>query len=278
VETFEWHWNTHDGLELFSRSWEPASTPKAVLCLVHGIGEHTNRYRHVAGALVDAGYALAGFDLRGHGLSEGQRGHAPSLEHFMDDVTAFLEQVERRCPGLPKVPYGHSLGGNLVANYVLRRKPPIPGAIVTGPNFRLAFEPPAAKIALGRMMSNLSPTYSQATGLETAALSRVADVVNAYVTDPLVHDRITASMFVAIMDAGEWALEHAAELSIPMLLMHGSADRLTSAPASQEFARRAGDKVTLKLWDGFYHEIHNEPEQAEVFAAMVTWLDKVLLS
>jgi alpha-beta hydrolase superfamily lysophospholipase len=232
----------------------------------------------VASALVDAGYALAGFDLRGHGLSEGQRGHAPSLEHFMDDVTAFLEQVERRCPGLPKVPYGHSLGGNLVANYVLRRKPPIPGAIVTGPNFRLAFEPPAAKIALGRMMSNLSPTYSQATGLETAALSRVADVVNAYVTDPLVHDRITARMFVAIMDAGEWALEHAAELSIPMLLMHGSADRLTSAPASQEFARRAGDKVTLKLWDDFYHEIHNEPEQAEVFAAMVTWLDKVLLS
>jgi alpha-beta hydrolase superfamily lysophospholipase len=98
-------------------------------------------------------------------------------------------------------------------------------------------------------------------------------VVRAYVTDPLVHDLITARMFVTVMNTGEWALEHAAELPVPALLMHGSADRLTSAPASQEFARRAGEKVTLVLWDGFYHEIHNEPEQAEVFQTMIPWLD-----
>jgi len=273
MENFEWRWHAQDGLEFFSRGWSPEAAPKAVLCLVHGMGEHTNRYGHVASALAEAGYAVFGFDLRGHGLSEGQRGHIPSFEHCLNDISEFQKQLDLRYPNLPKVLYGHSLGGNLAANYLLRVKSAFQAAIITGPYFRLAFEPPAAKIALGRMMSNISPKFSQETGLETAALSRDPQVVRAYVTDPLVHDLISARMFISVMEAGEWALEHAAELAVPMLLMHGSADRLTSASASQEFARRAGEKVTLVLWEGFYHEIHNEPEPAEVFKTMIAWLD-----
>jgi acylglycerol lipase len=274
MENFEWRWNTHDGLEFFSRGWVPDTTPKAVICLVHGIGEHTNRYGHVAAALVEAGYALMGFDLRGHGLSEGQRGHTPSLDHFLNDITEFLKQLDLRYPGLPKIIYGHSLGGNLATNYLLRVKSNVFCGIITGPQYKLSFEPPAAKIALGRMMSNISPKFSQETGLETGALARDPEVVRAYVSDPLVHDLISSRMFVTVMDAGEWALEHASELKVPVLLMHGSADRLTSASASQEFARRAGDKVTLVLWPGFFHEIHNEPEKAEVLKTMIAWLDR----
>ena len=273
MENFEWRWRTHDNLELFSRGWTPEPAPKAVICLVHGSGERTNRYGHVASALVEAGYAVVGCDLRGHGLSEGQRGHTPGLEYFLNDITEFLKQLDLRYPGYPKVLYGHSLGGNLAANYLLRVKSAVLGGMLTGPYFRLSFEPPAAKIALGRMMSNISPKFSQETGLETAALSRDPQVVRAYVTDPLVHDLVSARMFVSVMEAGEWALEHAAELNAPVLLMHGAADRLTSAVASQDFARRAGQKVKFILWEGFYHEIHNEPERAEVFKVMIDWLE-----
>jgi alpha-beta hydrolase superfamily lysophospholipase len=166
MENFEWRWHTHDGLEFFSRGWSPESAPKAVLCLLHGMGEHTNRYGHVANALAQAGYALFGFDLRGHGLSEGQRGHSPSLEHILKDITEFLKQLSLRYPGVPRVLYGHSLGGSLAANYLLRVQSDLLCGVITGPYFRLAYEPPAAKLALGRMMSNISPTFRKKPALK----------------------------------------------------------------------------------------------------------------
>ncbi len=276
MDTFEWQWQTKDGLQTFSQGWAPQGKPKAVICLVHGHGEHIGRYAHVGAALAKAGYALLGFDLRGHGKSAGPRGHAPSYEALMDDIAAFLEQASGRYPKTPRLLYGHSLGGNLVINYALRRKPGLAGVIATGPWLKLAFQPPASKVSLGRMMNNILPGFSQASGLETAALSRDPDVARAYESDPLVHDKISARLFVSVYESGLWALEHAAELSLPLLLMHGTADRLTSAEASKEFAAKAGKKVTLSLWEGWYHEIHNEPEKEKVFKVMTEWMDKRL--
>jgi len=276
METFEWNWKTSDGLQTYSKGWAPKGKPKATICLVHGHGEHIGRYEHVAAAVTEKGYAMLGFDLRGHGKSAGPRGHTPSYEALMDDITAFLGQIEGRYPDLPRFLYGHSLGGNLVLNYALRRKPALRGVIANGSWLKLAFEPPASKVSLGKMMNNILPGFTQSSGLETAALSHDPAVVEAYENDPLVHDKISARLFVSTYDSGLWALEHAAEFPLPLLLMHGTADRLTSAEASRQFAEAGGKQVTLKLWDGWYHEVHNEPEKAEVFKLMTDWLDKHL--
>lgn len=158
-------------------------------------------------------------------------------------------------------------------NFFLRRKPDVAGVIATGPWLKLAFDPPAMQVMLGKTMNNIAPSFTQNSNLETAALSHDQKVVDAYNHDPLVHAKISARLFVSIYEFGLWALDHAEEFSVPLLLMHGTADRITSSAASAEFAKRAGKVVTWHPWDGFYHEIHNEPEKAAVIKTMIDWLD-----
>jgi alpha-beta hydrolase superfamily lysophospholipase len=138
----------------------------------------------------------------------------------------------------------------------------------------MAYEPKAYQLALAKLAIGIFPGFSQPNGLNTSHLSRDPVVVQKYEADPLVHDKISAALFYGIYNSGLWALEHAAELPLPLLLMHGSCDKIISAQACQEFAARADGKVTFKLWDGLYHEIQNEPEQEQVFAYMLEWLER----
>ena len=274
MEISEWVWKSSDGLDMYARGWAPQGMPKAAIMLVHGHGEHVARYDHVAAALTEKGYAMLGFDLRGHGKSGELRGHTPSYDVLMDDIASFSRQTDQRYAGLPRFLYGHSLGGNLVLNYALRRKPDLHGVIATGPWLKLAFDPPASQVTLGRLLNGIAPGFTQHSKLNTQGLSHDQAVVTAYENDPLVHDKISVRLFTAIYESGLWALDHAAEFPLPLLLMHGAADPITSAKASQEFAQKAGNKVTLKVWDGMYHEIHNELAKAEVFNTMLTWLEQ----
>ncbi|HSN75087.1 MAG TPA: lysophospholipase [Anaerolineae bacterium] len=264
-------WTSTDGLPLVGRCWEPEVEPRAVVCLVHGLGEHCGRYAHVAATLTDAGYAVLACDQRGHGRSGGKRGFIPSYDALMDDIGLLLTQAKERFPGKPRFLYGHSLGGNEVINYALRRKPDLAGVISTSPGLRTAFKPPAVQLTVGRLMNRLWPAFTMPNGLELAALSRDPAVIAAYQADPLVHDRLSARLGIELLESGEWAIAHAAEFPVPLLLMHGTADRLTSYQASQEFASQAPN-CTLKLWDGLYHETHNEPEKEEVIGFVTDWL------
>jgi alpha-beta hydrolase superfamily lysophospholipase len=273
VKSFELAWKTKDGLNIQGCGWEPDQKPRAMVCLLHGLGEHTGRYEHMARALTRTGYAVFGFDHRGHGRSGGARGHAPSYEALMQDLDLALEQSAARYPGLPRFLYGHSLGANEVINYGLRRKPSLAGVIAVAPWLRLAFTPPAGKVRLARLMNRIYPGFTQRTGMDTTALSHDPQVIEAYIHDPLVHDKISARMYLELLDSGEWALAHAGEFGLPLLLMHGSEDRLTSPDASREFAHAGGSHITLQIWEGCYHEIHNEPEQEEVFDLMIIWMD-----
>jgi alpha-beta hydrolase superfamily lysophospholipase len=270
----KWRFKSQDGLELFAHAFPTNEEPKAVVCIVHGLGEHILRYEHVAAAFNRAGYSVIGYDHRGHGQSDGPRGHIPSYEVFLDDLTRFRAEVNEYYPGIPHFLYGHSMGGNIVLNHILREKPMATGAIVTSPWLKLAFEPSAIQVFLAKTMNKIYPAFTQDSGLETAALSRDPEVVRAYEGDNWVHSKFSARLFLEIYESGLWALEHAGELSIPHLLMHGSADRITSIKASKEFGGKApADKVALKIWDGFYHELHNEPEKDDVFKAMTDWMD-----
>ena len=263
---------TSDHMKLFAQEWLPEGAPQAVVCLVHGLGEHSSRYSHVAQVLTGAGFVLNTFDLRGHGKSPGQRGHVQSYEALMDDIQLLLDDTARRFPVKPIFLYGHSLGGNLALNFVLRFKPDLAGVIATSPMLRLTFEPPKTKVNLAKVMNRIWPAFSNASGLETAAISRDPEVVQRYEGDPLVHDRISARLFIEMYEAGLWALEHAADLNLPALILHGSEDRLTSAEASRQFAEGAGGYCTLRIWDGGYHELHNDLEKDAVILYLLSWL------
>ncbi|MCS6934348.1 MAG: lysophospholipase [Chitinophagales bacterium] len=275
MKHFEFNWK-QEGETIFAQGWEP-NAPQAVICIVHGFNEHSSRYERAASRFTDAGYAVLAFDHFGHGKTTGKRGHVKRYEDFLDSVQRLADEASGRYPNLKLYLWGHSMGGNIVTNYILRRKHAFTGAIITGPLFRLGFEPPALKLFLAKMMVNIYPAFTENAALDSSAISRDADVVRAYNEDPFNHGKITAGTFFGFYQAAQWALEHAQELKTPLLVMHGTADRLTSPEGSKEFASRAPSQlVTLKLWEGFYHELHNEPEpdRTQVINYMLDWLRK----
>ena len=268
------NWRTNDGLQLYGELWEPNQAPRGIVCLVHGLGEHCGRYGHVAAALTPAAYALSAYDQRGHGKSEGQRGHAPSWDSLLDDIALSLEKAARRFPDAPRFLYGHSLGANLVLTYCLQRRPQLAGVIATGPLLRPAFQPAAWKMALGKLLYGVWPGFALNNELDPKGISQDPKVVDAYVHDPLVHDRVSARLGMDLLKEGAWALEHASEFELPLLLMNGDSDPICSPQAVGEFGSRTGASCTYKTWPGLYHEIHNEPEQQRVFEFMISWLNK----
>ncbi len=270
----EMNWKARDGLDIFAQSWEPTIVqPKAVVCLVHGLGEHTSRYAHVAEAFGKEGFVLFGADLRGHGRSGGARGHISSAEDFMQDIDVLLEQARVRYTGLPIILYGHSLGGILVLHYGLLRKPKVRGVIATSSGLHTALEKQQVKIIMAKILGSLAPNTVLASGLDSKSLSRDEKVVQAYVNDPLVHDKISLGFGKIMLGVTGWTLAHAKEFSLPLLLLHGKADMIAFPSSSVEFAASLKEKCTLVLWDDAYHELHNEAEKNEVFKTMTIWMD-----
>jgi alpha-beta hydrolase superfamily lysophospholipase len=268
-------WNTFDGLLTYAQYWKQDSGDcKAVICLVHGHGEHSSRYGHVAKMFTDHGYAVIAFDLRGHGLTKGQRGHTPTYDALLNDVELLLAKADSLFPGKKKIIYGHSMGGNIVTNYLLRRHPDVVAGIATGPFFRLAFQPPAFQLWLGKNMNKIWGAFPDHSKLNPDHISKDKEVVRKYKEDPLVHDNISARLGMSLIESGEWAIAHAHELKVPLLVMHGTDDQLTSAAGSEAFARNAGKMVKYLPFQGMYHEIHNEPDKASVFKAMIEWCDQ----
>ena len=278
--TFESKWDGKNGIQFYIRGWEPTSKrPKAVLALIHGLGEHTGRYVHVGKTMTDAGYALVGFDLRGHGKSGGARGHFPTLTAVIQDMRQFFKYLVQRYPDIPHFLYGHSLGGLLSLSYALQYNAGLNGVMVTGVALRSPLQSQKGKIAMVNVLGSLLPAVTLPSGLDATTISRDADVVKKYVNDPLVHDKTSLGLGKAAIKAIEYCFAHAQEFKPPLLIMHGAADKLTYPSGSEDFAKLASENnkdVTLKLWDGLYHEVHNEPEKAEVFKVMIEWLDKHL--
>ena len=250
---------------------------KAVITLVHGMGEHAMRYDHVAKFFNEHGCSVFTINLRGHGTSGGKRGHTPDYDTLMSDLGLFLGHVGTTYPLVPVVLYGHSMGGNLVLNFLIRRNPEIKAAVVTAPYLKLAFEPPSWKVALGKISAGILPTLSQSTGLETAALSRDPNVVAAYEKDALVHDRITSAFFVNVHFAGPFAIQHAKEIAVPTLVLHGTSDRLTSHKGSEELDQKSMENVEVRILEGWYHELHNEPEKEKLLNDILYWINSKLL-
>ena len=272
---FEFEIIAADNLKLLGQGWEPDGGTKAVVFLLHGLGEHCGRYDHMAEAFNRDQYALLAFDLRGHGKSEGKRGHAPSYAQLMSDIEKLLNEATVRYPNLPCFLYGHSLGGNLAIYYALNKQPDLTGVIASGPLLRLAYRPSVWKNGILRGMQAIRLNLSMRSGLDDTALSRDLNVVRNYRNDPLTHDLISARLAMDMLRYGQWNLNHAAEFPLPLLLMHGETDRITSVAATVELSVKAERVCTLKIWEGFEHELHNEPDNQQVFDYVLEWMEQI---
>ncbi len=274
MKSTEWTWKSFDGLDMFARGWFPDGNVKGAICFVHGLGDHIGRYEHVGAAFNAAGYALLGFDLRGHGKSGGARGHTPSLDAFYNDIEAFLLETQKRFPSAPVFLYGHSMGGLLALTYSLSNRTNARGVISSSAGLMSAIHEQKAKVLLVKVLGSLAPTVTLRSGLLTEHLSRDPRVVAAYNADPLGHDCLTTGLGKAGLQATERAFARAAQFPVPLLIAYGSADPITFPRGSEKFASLVPSAlVTVKRYEGLYHEIHNEPEQAQVLKDYIAWLD-----
>jgi alpha-beta hydrolase superfamily lysophospholipase len=263
---------SQDGTELFFQHWAPDGDVKAVICLVHGLGEHSTRYAHVAAAYNAAGYAVIAFDTRGHGRSPGGRGHTP-FDKTMQDVSALLARGAELYPGTPEFLYGHSLGGLIVLTYALRNQPTIAGVVATSPGLSSPLLEQKLKIGAAKVLGSVLPTVTIPTGLDANLISRDPEVVKDYLADPLNHDKATLALGRDGALAAESALANAGDFRLPLFILHGTADEIAYAKGSEEFASKVRTEHEIKLYQGLFHECHNEPEKDQVLADVVTWLD-----
>lgn len=264
--TFNFHKTT-----FFGQYWQP-ETVKAIVVLVHGMGEHSGRYHHVAKKLTDNNYGLIAFDHFGHGKTKGKRGHNPGFEIVLESVSKLIEKAKSVFGNKPMFLYGHSMGGNTVINYTLRYKHNLKGTIATSPMLKLAFQPPAWKLSIGKIMQKIAPSITLPSELETTHISRIQEEVKKYENDPLVHDKISPNFSLSFFDAADWAIENASSLKSPMLLLHGTDDKIIDYKGTESFANRT-EKATLKIYEGGYHELHNDLCKEEMLQDVVDWLN-----
>lgn len=277
MDHFTTSWNTSDGLGIFAQYWQPSHhPPKALVCFVHGIGDHSSRHVHVAQAFTDAGFAFFTADQRGHGQSQGQRGFSPSPEAILSDIDLLLQNASAQFPGVPVILYGHSMGGILVLFYALERNPAIAGVISNSPGLHNALQKKPLLILAARILGSLFPHMSISNGLDLNGISRDPVMLQAYKNDPLIHDRITMGLGKVMLKVTSQTLARAASFPLPLLLMHGKADIITYASGSEFFAAANPGKCKLILWEKAYHEIHNEPEKEEVLQAMISWATQLI--
>lgn len=264
----------HDGMELYYQHWQPDGPSKAIVIIVHGLGEHGGRYMNLVNVLVSQGYAVFAFDNRGHGQSPGQRGYVGCFSEFREDVQAFVNRINRQeNPDGPLFLMGHSLGGLIVLSVVLHGVPGIDGVIISSPALDRggisAFRMEASKV-----MSRIWPTMSVNTGLDVSGISRYPDVVSAYRNDPLTHGKGTPRLATESSQTISWCFEHADQLKIPVLIVHGTSDRITSPRRSREFFERiTNSDKTYIAFDGGYHESHNDIDHEQTSAEILDWLD-----
>jgi alpha-beta hydrolase superfamily lysophospholipase len=272
----EWMHAARDGTRLYVRCAEAAGgTRRGSVLLTHGLGEHAGRYDHVAARLTGAGWRVYSWDLRGHGRSDGARGDAPRYEALVDDLAEVWELAREGSGGGPLFLHGHSTGGQIALNFAVRHNPAAAGLVITSPWLRLAFDPPAWKVALARVAAGLWPAFSQGTEVRPDRLSRDLAFLQAMPDPHLVHHRISARMYHGVVAGGERAAREAAALEYPMLLIHGANDPVTAVEATKEFfhALRSRDK-RLILVPGALHETHNDLCREEVLTRMVDWLEE----
>ncbi len=267
----EFKLDTGTGFILSGDIYDTPSEPSKVILMIHGLGDHFGRYNHWASWFAEKDIAVIGLDLPGHGRSPGRRGHIKNYHVYNSIIESLAKFARNRYGDLPIGLYGHSLGGNIILNYLLTNAIGFDFAIATSAWLQLVSSPPKATLAMARIVSKIFPGFLQANGLQLEHISRAEDVNEKYSSDPLVHDRISLRLAIEATNAAERILETGSRIDIPVLLLHGKDDMITSNAGSSSLAE-INDRISLKLWDEGYHELHNEAFNKEVFDYIYNWI------
>lgn len=265
-----------DGLELYYQRWYPEPEPLASIAIQHGIGGHSGQstYTHLINHLVPLGYALYGLDLRGHGRSEGRRGSINSWEDYRSDLRLLLKTIKGTGSDQPVFLLGQSLGGLIVLEYALRYHPDVQGVIASAPALSVPNMSPVLATLL-KPLSAVLPHLVMNPSFDLSGVSRDPEEAQKLLDDPLTDPRLSPRLALETLSALEWTQAHAADLQVPLLLIHGAADPITPPQGSLAFFKnvKIEDKV-LKLYEGGYHQAFIDSNREQVLADVAEWLDQ----
>lgn len=272
IESFELSDVIKDNLHC--EIWKPKGKAKIAMLLVHGLGEHCNRYKgDFSDFFTSKGVIIYTFDLPGHGRSGGKRGHVREHGDFNKILENRLAQIKKDNPELPIFIYGHSLGGLISAAFMLECQPEVKGCILSAPVIDVNKPLPPAKALMAKVMDKVYPSMALDNGLDREMLSRDKEVVDRYNNDPLVHGLASARLGAFILDKGNFVKNNAQLLSRPTLVMVGADEAIVSKEAIHACCK-GSQFCTEKIWDGMYHEIHNEKAKQDVFNFAFDWMKK----
>lgn len=263
----------YKNLNLYYQCWLPSNEPKAVLLVAHGLAEHSGRYINIVNHFVPKGYAVYAFDQRGHGKSQGQRGYVERFPHFVSDLKTFSGIIRSKHRDAKVFIVGHSVGGTIATAYAVHYQDEFDGLVLSGATLKVGASVSSGLIIVARVLSLLLPKMGLDV-IDASAISQDKTVVDAYVGDPLVYrGKIRARLGAELIKAIQILLPQMSKIYLPILIMHGTADRLSDPRGSEILYDRVSSRdKTLKLYDGFYHEIFNEPGREQVFEDMEAWL------
>lgn len=269
--------SSNSGCRIYTQNWQPSDEPKAVLILVHGLAEHSNRYVGIANYFTEQGYAVYALDHEGHGHSQGLRGYINSFDDFLTTLDQYLNNIANQYPGKKLFLVGHSMGGVISSAYLLEHQQKLAGCILSGAALATGdVISPLQKV----MLNTLSKVLPKLPVLQLEANDVCHDpaVVEAYKNDPHVFTgKIRVRLITEILRTADRVLKYAANISLPMLILHGGDDKMASPSGSEKlYAGISSSDKTLKIYPGLYHEIFLEPEKLEIYATIHTWLEQKL--
>ncbi|TDH56752.1 alpha/beta hydrolase [Mycobacterium eburneum] len=262
------------GVHIVYDVWTPDTTPRAVVVLSHGFGEHARRYDHVAQRFGAAGLVTYALDHRGHGRSGGKRVRVNDMSEYTGDFRTLVGIAAHEHPGLPRIVLGHSMGGAIVFAYGVDYPEDYQLMVLSGPAVAAQSQVPPPLVVAAKVLGVIAPGLP-VQQLDSSAVSRDPQVVAAYDTDPLVHHgKVPAGVARALVLVGEAMPRRAAAVTAPLLVVHGGEDRLIPVEGSRRLVACAvSTEAQLKIYPGLYHEVFNEPERDQVLDDVVSWLD-----
>ncbi len=263
-----------DEASIYYRYWLPENSPRALVVIVHGAGEHCGRYYHLAAYLVEQGFAVASYDHPNHGQSSGTYGTVDSFDHYLKTLVAFQQQLADAFTEVPRILLGHSMGGLIATNYLVDHQDQFAACVLSGPAIKSDLQPGFLQMFLIRFLSRFFPTAG-VLQLDSSGISRVPEEVARYDADPLVfHGKMSARMVSELFRGMDRIQARAAEITLPMLLLHGGADVMASPSGSVFLDENIGSNdKELHIFPGLFHEIFNEPEQDSIFVQVVAWIN-----
>jgi alpha-beta hydrolase superfamily lysophospholipase len=264
------------GLLLFRRSWHPAAAPRAVLLNLHGLGDHSGLYGALSDGMIASGFAVHALDLRGNGRSPGKRGHVNAWSDYREDLRCFVELVRREEPGRPLFLLGNSLGGLIAIDYALHYPDGLRGVIAAAPPLGQLSVPPVL-LALGRIMSRIWPAFSLETGMDLSGLAQDPAVAAELLADPLFHRMGSARLSTEVRAAIARVQRRAAAFPLPLLVLHGSKDRMVPPDGSRAFVARVAhpDKRLIEYPEG-RHVLFADSDREQVLADLEQWIEQHL--